>query len=271
MAAKQIVDQIRPGDTIYFRDRFGVSRKGKAVMYGSSGWVLNMGGRYGTPATVAESKVEKVVRSRSRAAATKSNPAGYIDSSGRFRPIRSGIRYGNYKGQRMQWQDKTAYDDVKATGGGKASSSWSQKLKSATKKAKGKGKAKGKRNPSTARVPSVKSLEQIAGSRATELRSILKMDRNSLMDLINKGLYPATAKLVERSYGRQLTGNLKMEVANEICETSGVEYIPAGRGNRSPAIYYLNAGDTYNTTLLMINGDFKVGDWGSIVEKGNYE
>ena len=215
--SKQIVDQIRPGDTVTFRDRFGKARKGKAVMYGPSGWVLNIGGKYGIPLPVKESQIEKVVRSRSAASgyasrvlgkqnpykhpgavsfeslgigerfkfapwgpgpidrtshtvytktsgrrytdgkysfrvgsvkATverygKQNPAGYIDSFGRFRPIRSGTRYGNYKGKRMQWQDATPYDDAKATGGYK--SSWAAKLKAATKKAK-KGKGR-KKNP----------------------------------------------------------------------------------------------------------------------------
>lgn len=200
--SKQIVDQIRPGDTVTFRDRFGKACKGKAVMFGPSGWVLNMGGKYGTPAVVNESKIEKVTRSRSAASgyasrvlgkqnpatayeiynektgqtmgrefptkaeadnfirylkagtnlklywkSRKRNPAGYVDSFGRFRPIRSGTRYGNYKGKRMQWQDATPYDDAKATGGYK--SSWASKLKAATKKAKkstGAAKSK-KRNP----------------------------------------------------------------------------------------------------------------------------
>ena len=52
--------------------------------------------------------------------------------------------------------------------------------------------------------------------------------------------------------------------------TFGVEYIERGRNQRSPAITYLNAGDTYEWTILYINGQFRVGCWGGIVEKGNY-
>jgi hypothetical protein len=57
----------------------------------------------------------------------------------------------------------------------------------------------------------------------------------------------------------------------------GVEYIPAGRGSRSPAIYYVNLGDTYDTTALYVKtnrgagGCFRVGSWGDIVERGSYE
>ena len=49
-----------------------------------------------------------------------------------------------------------------------------------------------------------------------------------------------------------------------------MEYIRAGRGRRSPAIGYCNAGDTYAPTLLRVDGAYRVGDWGSIVERGNY-
>lgn len=51
----------------------------------------------------------------------------------------------------------------------------------------------------------------------------------------------------------------------------GVEHIPAGRGSKSPSITYVNMGDTYDTTLLYVNGKFRIGDWGSIVERGNYD
>jgi hypothetical protein len=52
--------------------------------------------------------------------------------------------------------------------------------------------------------------------------------------------------------------------------TFGVEYIPAGRGARSPEVTYLNTGDTYELTILYIRGRFRVGCWGDIVERGNY-
>lgn len=53
--------------------------------------------------------------------------------------------------------------------------------------------------------------------------------------------------------------------------TFGVEYIPQGHNRRSPEIEYLNAGDTYAATLLYVNGRFRVGCWGDIVERGNYD
>ncbi len=55
------------------------------------------------------------------------------------------------------------------------------------------------------------------------------------------------------------------------CGTFGVEHIGRGKNSRSPAIEYLNAGDTYATTVLFVRGQFRVGCWGDIVERGNYE
>lgn len=52
--------------------------------------------------------------------------------------------------------------------------------------------------------------------------------------------------------------------------TFGVEHIAAGRNAKSPAIDYLNTGDSYELTILYIRGRFRVGCWGDIVETGNY-
>ena len=58
-----LVDEIRHGDKVTFLDRFGKQRTGRAVMRSSSGgWVLNMGGRYGTPAVVHEDMIVRVRR-----------------------------------------------------------------------------------------------------------------------------------------------------------------------------------------------------------------
>jgi hypothetical protein len=57
----------------------------------------------------------------------------------------------------------------------------------------------------------------------------------------------------------------------EIIDAYGVEYIPQGKNKRSPAITYVNMGDTYDWTVLMVNGRFRIGAWGDIVERGNYE
>jgi hypothetical protein len=64
---------------------------------------------------------------------------------------------------------------------------------------------------------------------------------------------------------------LIMHAANQIMMGYGVEYIPAGHNAKSPAIEYINLGDTYITTLMYINGSYKVCSWGDIAERGNYD
>lgn len=63
----------------------------------------------------------------------------------------------------------------------------------------------------------------------------------------------------------------RMLCLNHYLEMHGVAYINPGSNQRSPGIEYLNAGDPYATTIMFINGRFRIGCWGDIVERGNYE
>ena len=62
-----------------------------------------------------------------------------------------------------------------------------------------------------------------------------------------------------------------MQVINDLLGLNGVEYIPEGRNSRSPAILYCNAGDPYDVTMLYVNGSYRIGCWGDIVERGDYD
>lgn len=65
---------IKAGDRVTFwkvagSGPYGVTWKlatGRAVMRGPYGWVLNMGGRYGTPAVADERNIVRVTRGRKR-------------------------------------------------------------------------------------------------------------------------------------------------------------------------------------------------------------
>jgi hypothetical protein len=54
---RALVDAIRAGCRVTIVDRFGVQRTGRAVMRGPAGWVLNMGGRHGTPAIASDPSI----------------------------------------------------------------------------------------------------------------------------------------------------------------------------------------------------------------------
>jgi hypothetical protein len=54
--------------------------------------------------------------------------------------------------------------------------------------------------------------------------------------------------------------------------THGPEFIERGAANcrNAPAIHYLNTGETYGKTVMCVAGRWTWGDWGTIVENGNY-
>jgi hypothetical protein len=68
----EILDNIKPGDRVTIlvpagRGRNGQEYKestGRAVMRGPAGWVLNMGGRYGTPGIACEDNLVRVRKAR---------------------------------------------------------------------------------------------------------------------------------------------------------------------------------------------------------------
>lgn len=57
---------IQNGDTVYFSTPHSLQLKGKAVMKGPAGWVVNMGGRYGYPQIVSEKNFIKLRKGRNR-------------------------------------------------------------------------------------------------------------------------------------------------------------------------------------------------------------
>ncbi len=64
MADRPLIDLVGPRDRVTIVDRFGVERTGTAVMRGPAGWVLNMGGRHGTPAIASDENITKVKKAK---------------------------------------------------------------------------------------------------------------------------------------------------------------------------------------------------------------
>ena len=57
---RPLVDAIHAGCRVTIVDRFGKQRTGRAVMQGPAGWVLNLGGRHGTPGIATDDNVVAV-------------------------------------------------------------------------------------------------------------------------------------------------------------------------------------------------------------------
>lgn len=122
-------------------------------------------------------------------------------------------------------------------------------------------------------LPSIKTLKTIVPERARELRAVLETTKRSEVEaLLESGKYPVTDAWYRQCYHPLEFQTTKLSIAGEIIGTYGVEYIPAGKGRRSPAIEYCNAGDAYTATLMYVSGKgYRVGCWGDIVERGSYE
>ena len=108
------------------------------------------------------------------------------------------------------------------------------------------------------RIPSVKTLRSVFGERARDARRILEMTRSELEQ------HPVGAERVRECYHAPTTLDVRMTVLDSIAETHGVEGVQLRCGEW---LTYLNAGDTYTATLLYWRGSYRVGDWGSIVER----
>lgn len=114
------------------------------------------------------------------------------------------------------------------------------------------------------RIPSQKTLEAAFPGKGKALRVLLTSEqavRN----------HPAAIARDRAAFHPHALSTLRLEALNAELNTHGVEFVPAGRGRKSPAFSYLNTGDTYATTILRVNGRYRVGCWGDIVERGNYE
>ncbi len=63
--------------------------------------------------------------------------------------------------------------------------------------------------------------------------------------------------------------NKGLSVGNRLLEGFGVEEFCIPENFLSPdmVVRYVNMGDTYDTTLLKVNGRYRIGCWGDIAER----
>lgn len=124
-------------------------------------------------------------------------------------------------------------------------------------------------------TPTIRALSRICDKPALLKRVLSATSESALLALCDKAGIRATSDYLRRCYAHPRLHELKMEVANELCQTHGVEAIFRHSGDFWPAFEYLNAGDTYSTTLIRWcdgrSRRYVVGDWGSIVERGGYD
>ena len=107
------------------------------------------------------------------------------------------------------------------------------------------------------RLPSIKTLQEVFRSNAKRAREILEMDRDQLraefaQTGLDRGFYHPPNKK-----------EMRMLLLDKLAETHGVESLALGNGE---IVDYLNSGDTYTPTLVFWRGNYRVTDWGTLVE-----
>lgn len=114
-------------------------------------------------------------------------------------------------------------------------------------------------------LPSIRTLESAFPGKGRVLRALIESPAVVCA-------HPAAVALSQQSHGRPTLAHLRMTALNAELGFHGVEYVHPGRGSRSPGFEYLNAGDSYVTTIVRFSdGRYRVTDIGSIIEHGNYE
>lgn len=114
-------------------------------------------------------------------------------------------------------------------------------------------------------VPSLATIKRAFPETAHMIRKILTSEA-AVRD------NAAAIALERQSYNPQSLMRLRLEALNAVMTGYGVEYIPHGHNAKSPAFYYINMGDTYNTTIVRFSdGRYRITTWGDIVERGNYD
>ena len=93
-------------------------------------------------------------------------------------------------------------------------------------------------------------------------RAILNVIRGE----VDPESYESVSNWVSRCYNRPSNSELRMEALNEILGGFGVEGVFSDDSITEPAFAYVNMGDTYDPTIVLYNGSYRVTSWGDTVE-----
>jgi hypothetical protein len=113
-------------------------------------------------------------------------------------------------------------------------------------------------------IPSIKTLETAFPTKGKVLRRLLQ-SASAVRE------HPAAMARERECYNPPSLSDLRMHALDAELETFGVEYVQGNDTRRSPSFDYCNTGDSYGVTIIRFSdGRYRVGDWGTIVEGGNY-
>ena len=97
-----------------------------------------------------------------------------------------------------------------------------------------------------------------SASIARAFPKLTRQDANKVRLILDRVNYPQEVQAA-------------LEGVSDIIGGFGAEYIQKGHNLKSPAMTYVNMGDTYRVTIIYVNGHFRIGCWGNTVEAGHYD
>lgn len=106
-------------------------------------------------------------------------------------------------------------------------------------------------------LPSIRTLSDVFGDRAQEARAVLAANRATL------AARPECAARIRECYCPPSTRDLRLIALDALAGTHGIEGVQASTGEW---LTYLNAGDTYATTVTVWRGRYRIESWGDRVE-----
>ncbi len=120
--------------------------------------------------------------------------------------------------------------------------------------------------------PMVGALQNAFPSLPNSVANSIKSILTGAVDLMT---FPASKQRQAEAYNDHEPYVLALEAVNELIGAYGVEYVRHREDSmhESHGFYYLNFGDTYDTTLLVsAHGDnWTIGGWGDRVEANPYK
>lgn len=112
------------------------------------------------------------------------------------------------------------------------------------------------------RTPSINTLSSIFDDKAKQAKRALTCSREDLLSTET-----AAYECQRASYGKRSTNYLRLVELNDLGDFHGVERVECENGQYEGAYArYLNAGDIYNGTLILWQGNWRVTTLGDFVE-----
>lgn len=119
-------------------------------------------------------------------------------------------------------------------------------------------------------IPSVKTIADKFGldkETATLCRKVMEGGHNKRLRREYPDRFAATIERVENDICFTGSEERALSMLNDLVGGYGVEYTGEVDMHDGPPLLYINKGDTYDTTICLFLGDWKVCSWGDIVER----